>query len=236
MALLVGIDVETTGLSAEEDRILEVGAVLLDWQTGTPLQLLSKLVRPDRPIPPEITKINGIDDEMVDCYGEPEAKVFAELNAMMASADYAMAHNAEFDKGFYLATNKRLGNEDNGIFWLCSKNDIRYPESITTRNLRHLAAEHNFCNPLAHRAVFDVLTMFKIAQSYSLDDIIARAKEPTLVVQAIVSFDDKELAKARGYYWCAPKKIWWRTFKQSDFLAERDTCGFRTQLLEKAPE
>ena len=70
---LIGIDTETTGLNSAEDRILEVGAVLMDWQTGVPLQILSKLVRPDRPIPPEITKINGIDDEMVDCYGEPEA-------------------------------------------------------------------------------------------------------------------------------------------------------------------
>jgi hypothetical protein len=78
--------------------------------------------------------------------------------------------------------------------------------------------------------------MFKVAEKYSFDDILARAAEPTLYVQALVSFDEKELAKARGYRWYAPTKTWWREFKKSDFEADKLECGFRTQLLERAPE
>ena len=234
--LILGIDFETTGLSATEDRIVEVGAVLMDWDTGLPVQILSKLIKPDRPIPPEITKINGIDDEMVDCYGESEAKVFAELVSMVTQADYAMAHNSVFDKGFYDAAVRRLEILDCGVLWLDTTVDIIWPSNITTRNLRHLAAEHNFLNPFAHRAVFDVMTMLRVAQNYSLDDIIARASEPTLYVQIFSDFNDKDKVKALGYRWFPSRKMWWKSVKQSDYMAERDTCGFRTELLEKAPE
>ena len=233
---IVGIDFETTGLDAKEDRIIEVGAVLWDWESGTPLQLLSSLVHPGRDIPEEITKMTGITNDAVSDFGRPEDEVFNDLWYLMGCADYAMAHNAPFDKGFYDAANARMAPTVAQKVWLDTKMDIQYPESITTRNLRHLACEHNFLNPFSHRAVFDVLTMLKLASCYSLAHIIARAAEPTLYVQALVSFDEKEKAKARGYYWCAPKKIWWRTFKQSDYTAEKDVCGFRTQLLAGAPE
>lgn len=232
---VIGIDVETTGLLASEDRIIEVGAVLYDWNTGIPLEMLSKLVIPEREIPVEITKITGITGEMVAQHGTVELGVIQELVMMMCQADYAMAHNAAFDRGFIETACSRhdIGGESQ---WLCTKEDIKYPESITTRNLRHLAAEHGFLNPFSHRAVFDVLTMFKIAEQYSLADMVKRSKEPTLYVQAVVSFDDKEKAKARGYYWCGPKKIWWRTFKESDYAAEKDACGFKTVLLAGSPE
>jgi len=154
----------------------------------------------------------------------------------MSKSDYAMAHNAEFDKGFYYAALDHHRYERPPILFLDTKMDIKFPEKITTRNLRHLASEHEFLNPFSHRAVFDVLTMLRVAGRYDLDTIIARAKEPTVFVRAMVTFDDKEKAKARGYYWCAPQKIWWRSFKESDYLGEKDTCGFQTTLLQGAPE
>ena len=120
--------------------------------------------------------------------------------------------------------------------WLDTIIDIKFPESIKTRNLHHLGADHQTLNPFRHRAVFDVLTMFKVMEHYDIDAIIARSKEPVLYVQALVSFEEKELAKERGYHWCAPKKIWWRSWKSSDFEADKLECGFRTQFLNGAPE
>jgi DNA polymerase-3 subunit epsilon len=235
--ILLGIDFESTGLSAADDRITEIGACLYDWPTSTPLKLMSTLVNPERPIPQEITKITGITDALVDLYGKSEKAAFEELHELMSDADYVAAFNgSRFDYPFYLAACVRLGVEPSGIFWLDFSADIKWPAEITTRNLRHLASEFGFCNPFSRRALFDVLTMFKTAQNFSLDDIITRAQEPTLYVQALVSFDEKELAKERGYHWCAPKKIWWKSAKQSDHEAEKLECPFRTQLLTKAPE
>jgi DNA polymerase-3 subunit epsilon len=232
---ILGLDVETTGLLAAEDRITEVGACLFDWDTQTPLVILSTLVEPGIPIPEEITKLTGITDGMVEDFGRKEDDVMADLHYLIQRANYVMAHNAAFDKGFVEAAMFRNGFTNQGA-WVCSKNDIKYPESITTRHLNYLAAEAGFVNPWKHRAIFDVMTMLRLASAYDLDAIIARSLEPTLFVQALVSFDEKELAKARGYRWYAPTKTWWREFKSSDYDADKQECGFRTQLLTKAPE
>jgi DNA polymerase III subunit epsilon len=235
--LILGLDFETTGLSSEQDRITEVGAVLWHWETSTPIALLSSLVYPGIPIPAEITKLTGITEEMVSDYGRPESEVFADLRYLHGRSDYVMAHNGTtFDKLFFEAALKRLGWIDTGKPWLDTKIDIRYPEQITTRNLRHLASEHQFLNPFAHRAVFDVLTMLKVASLYPLEEIIARSQEKVIYLRALVSFDDKEKAKARGYYWCGSQKIWWKSLKESDAIVEVRECGFQTAVLDRAPE
>ena len=233
---ICGIDFETTGLSAKDDRIIELGAVLWEWETSTPLLLVSGLVNPERPIPEEITKITGITDEVVILYGTPEKMAIERLQIMMGEADYCMAHNAAFDKGFYEETVERLGIRDIDRHWLDTMQDIKFPPEIKTRNLQHLAADHGFVSPFRHRAVFDVLTMLKVASNYSIDDITARANEPTLYIQALVTFDEKEKAKELGFRWYAPQKIWWKDMKSSDFEAMQSTCGFQTRKLERAPE
>jgi DNA polymerase-3 subunit epsilon len=148
-----------------------------------------------------------------------------------------MAHNGTtFDKPFCVAAYSRVGRVIPNKPWLDTRTDIKYPEHITTRNLRHLASEHSFLNPFAHRAVFDVLTMLKVASHYDIQAIVSRASEPTVYVQALVSFDDRDKAKARGYLWCGPKRIWWRGFKQSEYAAEKGSCGFQTTVLPGSPE
>lgn len=234
---ILGLDFETTGLDPKQDRITEIGAVLWEWETSTPLALLSTLVDPERPIPPEIMKLTGITDEMIANYGRKESDAMAELHTLYQSAQFVMAHNGTtFDKLFFDVAASRLSWFDANKSWLDTKTDIRYPEAITVRNLRHLASEHNFLNPFSHRAVFDVLTMLKIASNYDLEAMIARSQEATVYLRALVSFDDKEKAKARGYYWCGPQRIWWRAFKESDAVAEVQACGFQTAVLSGCPE
>lgn len=234
--LIVGLDFETTGLDPRQDRIIELGAVLWDVEDAAPLKLLSCMVKPDREIPSEITALTGITNQTVAAYGIDERAAFAQLYQLAGPAMYFMAHNGTaFDKLFFDAAQLRIG-EDLRMGWLDSRTDIKYPDTITTRNLRHLASEHNFLNPFPHRAVFDVLTMLTIASRYPIEDIIARAAEPTVYVAACVSFDEKEKAKARGYYWHGQSKTWWRAFKASDYEQERETCGFRTIVMPHAPE
>ena len=230
--LVCGIDFESTGLEPVADRITEIGAALVEWETLTPLKVMSTLVNPERPIPEEITKITGITDEQVDLYGKSEKAAFAELHDLMSYADYAAAFNgSNFDYPFYLAACARLGVEPSGVMWLDLSSDVKYPPEIKTRNLRHLASEHNFLNPLSHRALWDVMTMLTVASRYDINGIVARAAEPTLFVQAVVSFDEKEKAKELGFRWFAPEKVWWRQMKSSDFEEIKDNCGFKTRLL-----
>jgi DNA polymerase-3 subunit epsilon len=232
MAILCGIDLETTGLLPAEDRITEIGAALVEWETLTPLKLMSTLVNPERPIPPEITKITGITDEQVDLYGKSEKAAFAELHDLMSYADYAAAFNgSRFDQPFYLAACSRLGVEPSGIFWLDLSSDVKWPPEITTRNLRHLASEFGFCNPFAHRALFDVMTMFKTVKGLSLDAIIARAQEPMVYVQAMVDFANNQKAKDFSFRWHPASKVWWKAYKSSDYEAEKSLWQFTSRML-----
>jgi hypothetical protein len=73
--------------------------------------------------------------------------------------------------------------------------------------------------------------MLKAASNYSIDAIIASAQEPTLYIRALFSFDEREKAKSFQFHWLAPQRVWWREYKESDYVALKDTCGFKTQLL-----
>ena len=242
MSLILGIDLETSGLDPKKDRIVELGAVLYDWELQIPVQMISKIIDPamengEFKISEESEELTGISDHMLGKYGAYEKDVLVELQGLSQFADYRMGHFCnDFDALFMIESYARTAVEEPSLTWLDTSIDIRYPEHIKTRNLKHLAAEHGFLNPFPHRAVFDVLTMLRIASCYKLEDIIARSKEPTVYVQALVSFEEKDFAKDRGYRWCAPRKIWWRSWKLSDYEADKMECGFRTQLLPEAPE
>ncbi len=56
-------DIETTGFSAEKDRIIEIGAVRMEG--GRITDRFSSFVNPGRPIPFRITELTSIRDEMV---------------------------------------------------------------------------------------------------------------------------------------------------------------------------
>lgn len=242
--LLLGIDLETDGLDPKANAILEVGAVLYDWETKAPVRILSEFIDPDYcgnsnagyQVPPEITELTGITTGIIEEYGGYDVDVMRSLEEVGENAEFYVGHNCNaFDALFLRETWNRLSMECSKP-WLDTTIDIKFPPLIKTRNLRHLAAEHGFLNPFPHRAVFDVLTMFKVMEHYNLDDIIVRSKEPMVYLQAMVSFDEKEKAKERGYHWYAPAKIWWKGMKESDGIAEVLECGFRTQQLSKAPE
>lgn len=233
---ILGIDTETTGLDDETDRIIEVGCCLWDWDSKLPLALYSSLVIPERDIPEEITTLTGITAGQVNEFGWPEEVVLGQVDELLIKADYIMAHNSPFDKGFFDKGIERQKMAPRNIPWLDSMRDIVFPKEVATRNLNYLAAESGFINPWRHRAIFDVMTMLKLASDYDIEAIIARSKEPILYVQAIVSFEEKELAKDRGYRWHGQSKRWWREWKSSDYEADKLECPFRTQLLPGALE
>lgn len=94
----VALDLETTGLSATDDAIIEIGAVR--FQGDQVLDRFETLVNPRRRIPAFITQMTGISNEDV-ADAPPLAAVAPELLAFVGSDVVAvMAHNANFDIGF----------------------------------------------------------------------------------------------------------------------------------------
>lgn len=99
----IAFDLETTGILAGVDRIVEVGAVrFIDGQVEG---VFSTLVDPLMPIPPGASRVNGITDDMVK--GKPRIEELLESLADFCGDDPLIAHNAEFDTQFLVADIKR---------------------------------------------------------------------------------------------------------------------------------
>ena len=103
----VVFDIETTGFSPVKNRIIEIGAVKVE--KGEITDRYSAFVNPDVPIPFEIEKLTGINDNMV-----VDAPFIEEiLPQFLAFCDDAVlvAHNANFDMSFIMENAKRLNLE-----------------------------------------------------------------------------------------------------------------------------
>ena len=99
----VAYDTETTGLDAETDAIVEIGAVR--FRDGAPVEAWSTLVDPQRPIPADSTAVHGITEDMIA--GKPTIAPMLEDFATFCGAAPMVAHNARFDYKFVLAAIKQ---------------------------------------------------------------------------------------------------------------------------------
>ena len=107
-------DLETTGLSPQKDRITEIGAVRL--RDGQVAERFDTFVNPKMPIPPKITELTGIRDDMVKDAPE-EGEALEAFFRFCGSEDAVLvAHNASFDTGFLRAALKRCGKDFSHVF------------------------------------------------------------------------------------------------------------------------
>ncbi len=96
---MVVFDLETTGLSNATCEIIEIGAVLI--RAGEVLSRYGTFVKPKTEIPPDITRLTGITNEMVADAPTIE-DVLPEFLAYIGNRPL-IAHNANFDVGFLKA-------------------------------------------------------------------------------------------------------------------------------------
>ena len=98
-------DLETTGMSPVRDRIVEIGAVRVD-RDGL-LSRFETLVNPGIPIPYQVSRVHGINDDMV-----ADAPKFTDAGYRFlefARGSKLVAHNARFDLAFLQESLARTG-------------------------------------------------------------------------------------------------------------------------------
>lgn len=98
------IDIETSGLSPDNDRITEIAAIHI--KDGVILSEFSTLIKQDIVLSPEITALTGITSEMLISEGIPIKEALEKLTAFVGSCPIVM-HNAGFDCRFLVSEARR---------------------------------------------------------------------------------------------------------------------------------
>lgn len=148
------IDVETTGLDACRDEIIELAIVLFAYnrKTGRITGIVDEytgLREPSVPISKVASRISGLTLQKV----RGRCLDMEKIQSMLARAEFLVAHNAAFDKGFV----SRLFTEAAQKPWLCSMRGVNWRQKgYPSRSLQNLLRAHSIQVERAHRAENDV--------------------------------------------------------------------------------
>lgn len=233
--IVLGIDVESTGVDPQKDRILELGCAIWDTDLKVPIELFSTFISDvniEESHKPALL-INGIRQEWLK-HGMPLEKAFRDINNLMFrhGVSHVIAHNGtRFDQPIILEELRRtkFGVSHNlAIYpWLDTMLDLPFEKEPANRSLISLCAEHGFVNSFPHRAVFDVLAMLKLMGNYSFEAVLEQAKIPWIVVRVLVDYENRDKAKELRYSWeqLGDKKYtksWVKKIRANQLKAEQD--------------
>jgi len=101
-------DLETTGFSADKDRITEFGIIF--FEDGVPVERYDKMFYPGDGIkyPEKVQKITGITPDMLDGKKTFDQRA-KKIKKLLKSCDLLVAQNSGFDESFLRASFKRAG-------------------------------------------------------------------------------------------------------------------------------
>ena len=208
------VDCETTGLDVERDEIVEFAAQRFEFSSFGNIYAIgesySSFEEPTVPISSTITELTGISQE--DVAGQ---RIRDEAVAAVADGVHlVIAHHADFDR-------KMIERRFPALFgmrpWGCSHVDIPWHTfGAACSKLSHLLMD--VCREFhgGHRALDDVQAgihllaasgFVRTPMSYLLET--ARLGVDRIYANAS-PFGAKDTLKARGYYWDAAKKVWYR--------------------------
>lgn len=145
------VDLETTGGLSNRDRVTEVGIVIIE--NGQITESYQTLINPERSIPPQITRITGIDNNMVQ--DAPKFYEVAKDIVLLTESCIFVAHNVGFDYGFLQAEFKRLGYTYSRRKLCTVKLSRRLYPSLKSHGLSHLIKTFDLPMSNRHRALDD---------------------------------------------------------------------------------
>jgi DNA polymerase-3 subunit epsilon len=220
------LDTETTGMDVRDDRVIELGMILFEFdaQTGIIYKVIKTFDQyedPGFPIPSESTAVHHITDEMVRGKTISDEEVVRFLDKVSV----VIAHNAVFDRAFVEARWPVFEN----YLWACSLKDINWQaEGFGSAKLDYLLYTQGFFYD-AHRADADCCALLELlsatlpsSQQPALLQLLESLNQPQIKLYALNSpFETKDILKQRNYRWSAELRCWNKTLTcESDLETE----------------
>jgi len=211
----VVLDTETTGFDVENDRVIELGMLLFEFDPVSGaihqvLEVFDELEDPGFEIPPASIAVHHITDDMVRGKRIDDVRVAGFLK----NVDVVIAHNASFDRPFVEARWPVFET----LNWGCSIKDIDWrEEGFGSAKLEYLLSTQGYFYE-AHRAETDCWALIALlnqvlpqSQQTALLALLEKLNQAQQKVYAINSpFETKDMLKARGYRWSPDLRCWSR--------------------------
>ncbi len=199
------VDVETTGLDPDQQKIIELAILPFHFspqgQIFDVLPGYAAFEDPGEPIPLDVVELTGITDDDVRGQTLDDTAV----NRLVASSSLVIAHNAGFDRRFLERRFPSFINKP----WACSLSQIPWSEEgLASRKLDYILGQLGFFFD-DHRALADcqaVLHLLSLDLPKSgrpvFNTLLETARRPSVRVWAVgAPFDAKDVLKSRGYRW-----------------------------------
>jgi len=222
------VDVETTGLDATKDTVIELAMVPFGYRADGDIvwvgQAYSGLRDPGFPIPEAVSRLTGITDSAVRGMSIDAAAV----ETAVRECAIVVAHNSSFDRAFC----ERLWPTFIKKPWACSLKEIDWSaEGFEGAKLGQIAAGFGFYfDP--HRAADDCYAGVEVLRrklprsgSTAFATLLASARRTTALISAgDTPFAAREMLKERGYKWHPGSlnrpKCWFVERGEEDIVAE----------------
>jgi DNA polymerase-3 subunit epsilon len=204
---MVFVDLETTGLDPNKEKIIEIGMVRCLYSPSANLitsveSAVSLYQDPGRPISEFITKLTGITDEKVKGQRISRRTVasFLQGNPLM------VAHNAGFDRRFF-----EVEFPGTYLLWACSSLDPDWRDlGFEGIKLEYLVFKHGYFYE-GHRAETDcwALSLLLERNPEALRRIVAAPGIDRYLIKATgAPFELKGTLRKCGFKWNADEKTW----------------------------
>ncbi|POR54091.1 DNA polymerase-3 subunit epsilon [Bosea psychrotolerans] len=220
----VSLDVETTGLSPQHDRIVELAIKRFTFDSSGKIHSVERerswQEDPGGPMPPRVSRLTGLTDAQL------RGRQFDDdaIAEFLGRCELVIAHNAKFDRPFFESRFPNLRN----LAWACSLTQLDWLDlGFDGRALGHLLFQSGWYFA-GHRAAGDVCALTKLLGQQALDGrsvlshLLAVCDRVTFRLDAVgAPFESKDLLKNRAYQWSVEERFWWREIDEDALVQEK---------------
>jgi DNA polymerase III subunit epsilon len=220
--IVVGLDLEATGLDKVKDRPIEVGLTLWSTNMQRGLETHNFLIQADGvPVTAEITEITGATQKSVDTFGHPLDEAFDDIVDFVNRGEAIVAFNGPgYDIPMMKAWAKRLGKTFPDKLVIDPYTDMPLYKDTASPGMRGqelitMCAKNKIYYD-AHEAGADVGAMLRLMSIRDFNLVLQRAKSDVVIVQSKQHRSENAKAKKHKFRWNPDHTIWWKAVKRID--------------------